>query len=114
MSSLLEEISDLKKTLDLLKQEKENLITHFELYVQEQLSTVKKLVESLEQGKGLVDQLKVQENNYLSTFSTYAEKVNLVFKQNSEKVDALMKEKCLLEAKILGESEEASVLQYKW
>lgn len=86
MSSLKEEISNLKETLNQLEEERRNLIKHFQ----------------------------IQEDNYSATFKLYVEKVNLLIKEQEDQIDKLLREKCLLEAKILGESEEAAVLQYRW
>ena len=79
MSNLRDEIFNLKQTLDQLQQERQNLLQHFQ----------------------------IQENNYAATFKLYEEKVDLLLKQKEEKIEELLKQKCLLEAKILGESEEA-------
>lgn len=86
MSNLREEIFNLKESLDQLQQERQNLLQHFQ----------------------------IQEINYAATFKLYEEKVDLLLKQKEEKIEELLKQKCLLEAKILGESEEAAVLQYKF
>lgn len=86
MSSLKEEISNLKETLNQLEEERRNLIKHFQ----------------------------IQEDNYSATFKLYVEKVNLLIKEQEDQIDKLLRQKCDLEAKILGESEEAAVLQYRW
>lgn len=86
MSSLKEEILSLKVTLTQLEIERRNLIQHFQ----------------------------IQEDNYAATFKLFTEKIELLLKQNEDKIEELLKEKCRLEAVILGETEEATVLQYKF
>ena len=86
MCNLRDEIFNFKQILDQLQQERQNLLQHFQ----------------------------IQENNYAATFKLYEEKVDLLIKQKDKKIEELLKQKCLLEANILGESEEAAVLQYKF
>ena len=86
MSNFRDEIFNLKQTLYQLQQERQNLLQHFQ----------------------------IQENNYAATFKLYEGKVDLLLKQKDEKIEDLLKQKYLFEAKILGESEEAAVLQYKF
>ena len=106
------EISDTKRTLELLEEEKKNLTKHFELQIQDKLSALKKLLEAVEQEKDLICQLKIQEENYFSTVQSYMKTMEKFVQPKDEKIDTLLKEKCLLEAKILGE--EGPVLQYKF
>ena len=106
------EISDTKRTLELLEEEKKNLTKHFELQIQDKLSALKKLLEAVEQEKDLICQLKIQEENYFSTVQSYMKTMEKFVQQKDEKIDTLLKEKCLSEAKILGE--EGPVLQYKF
>lgn len=86
MSSLKAEISSLKESLSQLETERRNLIRHF----------------------------KIQEDNYAATFKEYTEKIELLIKQQEDKIEELLKGKCRLEAKILGETEDSPVLQYKF
>ena len=86
MSTIKEEISQLKETLKQLEEERRNLIKHFQ----------------------------IQEDNYAATFKLFVEKVDLLIKEQEDKIDKLLRVKCDLEAKILGLHEEAAVLQYRW
>lgn len=86
MSALKEEIMSIKVTLQQLELERKNLLDHF----------------------------RIQEDNYVVTFKEYSEKVELLIKQQENKIEELLKDKCRLEATILGDIEESSVLQYKY
>lgn len=84
--SLKEEISNLKESLNQLEVERRNLLQHFQ----------------------------IQEDNYASTFKAYSEKVELLLKQQENKIDELLKERCRLEATILGDINDSPVLQYRF
>ena len=86
MSTLKDEILSLKASLNQLEVERRNLIQHFQ----------------------------VQEDNYATTFKQFVEKVELLLKEQEEQIDKLLRQKCDLEARILGLDEEAPVLQYRW
>lgn len=86
MDSLKAEIASLKESLMQLEAERRNLIQHFQ----------------------------IQEDNYAATFKAYTEKVECMIKLQADKIDDLLKEKCRLEATILGELENSPVLQYKF
>ena len=86
MDSLKTEIASLKESLIQLEAERRNLIQHFQ----------------------------IQEDNYAATFKAYTEKVECMIKLQENKIEDLLKEKCRLEATILGELENSPVLQYKF
>lgn len=66
MSSMkdLEEVMDLKKTLQQLEMERRNLLDH----------------------------LKIQEDNYAATFKTFTEKVELLIKQQADEIEKHLRE----------------------
>ena len=78
MSSLKEEVMNLKETLRQLEMERRNLLDHF----------------------------KIQEDNYAVTFQKYNEKVELLIKQHEVEIDKLLKEKAILEAVVRGDNLE--------
>ena len=86
MSTLKDEILSLKESLKQLELERRNLIQH----------------------------LQIQEDNYLATFRQFVEKIEQLIKQQEEQIDTLLRQKCDLEARILGIDEEGAVLQYRW
>ena len=86
MSTLKDKILSLKESLKQLELERRNLIQH----------------------------LQIQEDNYLATFRQFVEKIEQLIKQQEEQIDTHLRQKCDLEARILGIDEEGAVLQYRW
>ena len=106
--SLEQEILGLKTTLELLEEEKNNLIKHFESQIKEKLSALKTLLECEEQEKDLVCQLKIQEENYFVAVKEYKEKMQKWLHQKDKKIEALQRENSLLEQHYIPPSQEAS------
>ena len=78
-SSLRQEMSELKVSLELLQFERRNLLEHF----------------------------KIQEDNYAVTFKSYAEKVGLLLTEQEYQIEELSREKSRLEARLLREDSSA-------
>ncbi|MCG7878298.1 MAG: hypothetical protein N0C90_18490 [Candidatus Thiodiazotropha endolucinida] len=106
--SLEQEISGINSTLDLLGEEKNNLIKHFEIQIKDKLSALKTLLECVEQEKDLICQLKIQEENYFAAVMEYKEKVQKLLNLKDQKISALEQEKNFLEQHYIPQSQEAT------
>lgn len=106
-----QEIAGINTTLELLQEEKNNLIKHFEIQIKDKLSALKTLVECEEQEKDLVNQLKNQEENYCAAVKEYKEKVQKLLTSKDKKINALERENAFLEQHYIPQSQEPEASQ---
>ena len=68
-----------------------------------QFLILKLLFLRLKKNTNLLKHLQIQEENYSVTLKNYENKLDQLLKQKDEEIDKLLREKCCLEATILGE-----------
>ena len=106
MDVLVQEISGLKNTLELLGEEKNNLIQHLEIQIKEKLSALKTLLECVEKEKDLICELKIQEENFSTALKDYSEKYQKLLNLKDQKIDALQRENSFLEQHYIPSSQK--------
>ena len=108
--SLEQEITGLKLTLELLEEEKKNLIKHIEIQIKKKLSAFNILVECVEQEIDIIRQLEIQEENYLKSVKEYEEKTQNLLSKKEQQIVVLKRENAFLRQYYIPPSQEASQL----
>ena len=94
--SLEQEITGLKLTLELLEEEKKNLMKHIEIQIKKKLSAFNILVECVEQEIDIIHQLEIQEENYLKSVKEYKEKTQNLLSKKEQQIVVLKCENAFL------------------
>ena len=94
--SLEQEITGLNLTLELLEEEKKNLIKHIEIQIKKKLSAFNILVECVEQEIDIIHQLEIQEENYLKSVKEYKEKTQNLLSKKEQQILVLKCENAFL------------------
>ena len=82
--------------------------------LKEEILSLKETFKQLELESILFQHLQIQEDYYLITFRPFIIKIEQMIKQQEEQIDTLLRQKCYLEARILGLNDEGAILQYQW